>query len=164
MWSVVPKECTYSFRCCVNLEEWLFLRKACLCLLYCFVKYLLVCPKYAFLQSGRVSLYTPESENLSEFWFLYVRWFWCYLCGRLFLCLSACICKWYMWFLYLHMWMWSICICTYHTSTDQYPISSLHIMTYTQHTYNKTGLLQRMNTHTHTPIHGISTSNNICPK
>ena len=37
-----------------------------------------------------VSLYTPESENLSGFWLLCVKWFVrYYLYGRLFLYLSA---------------------------------------------------------------------------
>ena len=31
---MVWKECACSLRCCANLEEWLLVRKVCLCLLY----------------------------------------------------------------------------------------------------------------------------------
>jgi hypothetical protein len=34
-------------------------------LLYCILKLLPVCPTYAFLHSGQVSLYTPGNKNLS---------------------------------------------------------------------------------------------------
>ena len=48
-----------------KLDEWLLFLKATLCLLYLVVKGLPVCPTYALLQSGQVSLYTPDNENLS---------------------------------------------------------------------------------------------------
>ena len=35
------------------------------------VKRLSICPTYALLQSGQVSLYTPDSENLSGVGFLW---------------------------------------------------------------------------------------------
>ena len=75
MMSVVPKECACSLRCCANLDVWLLLRNASLCLLYCIVKDLPVCPTYALLQSRQVNLYTPDSENLLEIGFFGMRRF-----------------------------------------------------------------------------------------
>jgi hypothetical protein len=56
------KECASSLRCLAKLD--LFL-KATLCLIYRVVRGLPVCSIYALLQSGQVSLYTPNNENLS---------------------------------------------------------------------------------------------------
>jgi hypothetical protein len=65
MLSMVPKECACSLRCCANLDVWLLLRNASVWSLFRIVKDFPVCPTYALLQSGQVSLYTPDSENLS---------------------------------------------------------------------------------------------------
>jgi hypothetical protein len=62
---MVPKECVSSFRCLAKLDVWLLFRKACLCSLYRMLKLRPVCPKYTFWYCGQVSLYIPNSENLS---------------------------------------------------------------------------------------------------
>jgi len=62
-----PKECICSSRCCANFDEWVLFRKGRLFSLYLVMKSLSVCPIYAFLTSGHVSLYRPESENLYGF-------------------------------------------------------------------------------------------------
>jgi hypothetical protein len=51
------------------------LRKERLCSLYFVVKSRPVWPMQTFLQSGQVSLYTMESENLSGFRLLCIKWF-----------------------------------------------------------------------------------------
>jgi hypothetical protein len=50
----------------VKLDVWLLFLKATFCLIYRVVKGLSVCLIYTLLQSGQVSLYTPNNENLSE--------------------------------------------------------------------------------------------------
>jgi hypothetical protein len=71
MLSMVPKECAYSLRCCADVDMWLLLRNASLWSLYRIVKDFPVCPTYASLQSGRISLYTADSENLSGMGFFF---------------------------------------------------------------------------------------------
>ena len=65
MLSMGPKEHASLLRCLAKLDAWLLFLKATLCSLYRVVKGLPVCPTYALLQSGQVSLYTPDNENLS---------------------------------------------------------------------------------------------------
>jgi hypothetical protein len=60
-----PRECAFSLRCLAKLDVWLLFQKANLCSLYSTLKCLAVYPTYAILQSGQVSLYTPDNENLS---------------------------------------------------------------------------------------------------
>jgi len=72
---IFPKECICSIECCANLEVWLLFRKERLYSLYLVMKSISVCPMYVFLQSVHVSLYTPESKNLSGFWVLCILWF-----------------------------------------------------------------------------------------
>ena len=50
---------------------WLLFRKASSCSLNFVAKHLPVCPTYASLQSLQVSSYTPDSEKLSGFGFLW---------------------------------------------------------------------------------------------
>jgi len=54
-----------SIRCLVKFEFWLFVLNAALCLLKLAKNFLLVCPTYALLQLGQVSLYTPDCMYLS---------------------------------------------------------------------------------------------------
>jgi len=74
-----PKECVCSIRCLAKFEFWLFVLNAALCSLNLAQKFLLVCPTYALLQSGQVSLYTPDCVYLSV---LFVN---CLLCMEYFL-------------------------------------------------------------------------------
>jgi hypothetical protein len=60
--SIVPKEWACSFRCLAKFEVRLLFLKACLYSLNLVEKSLPVWPIYAMLQSGHVSLYTPEEE------------------------------------------------------------------------------------------------------
>ena len=60
-----PKECASSLRCFAKLDVWLLLLNAFSCCLNRVAKRLPACPTYALLQSGQVSLYTADSENLS---------------------------------------------------------------------------------------------------
>ena len=55
-----PKECVCSVRCSANLEELLAVLNAFLCDWNHAAKLQPVFPTYALLQSGRVSLYTPD--------------------------------------------------------------------------------------------------------
>jgi hypothetical protein len=71
MLSMVPKECACSLKCCADLDVWLVLRNSSLWSLHRTVKDFPFCPKYASLQSGRVTLYTPDSENLSGIFFFF---------------------------------------------------------------------------------------------
>jgi hypothetical protein len=91
MLSMVPKECACSLRCCANVDVWLLLRNANLCSLYRIVKDLPVCPTYALLQSGQVSLYTADSENLSVIGFFGIRMFLKVLLVRKAILSSACL-------------------------------------------------------------------------
>ena len=70
-----PKECACSFKCLAKLLFWLLLRKAFLCSLYLVENCLSVCPTYALLQLGQVSLYAPDCEYGSGVWCLGVRSF-----------------------------------------------------------------------------------------
>ena len=73
-----PKECVCSIMCLAKLEFWLFVLNAALCSLNLAKKFLPVCPTYALLQSGQVSLYTPDCTYLSV---LFVN---CLLCMSIF--------------------------------------------------------------------------------
>jgi len=100
-----------SIRCLAYLDEWLLFLKAFMCSWNRIVKFLPVCPTYSFLQSGHVSLYTPDRVYLSVVWVLRVsalrmvftvrmrflgRFFWTYWWWRL--------------SLFPRMWMWPICV------------------------------------------------------
>jgi len=65
-----PKEWSSSFRCLAKFEVGQLFLNAASCSLKRAAKRLPVCPTYALWQSGQVSLYTPDSENLSAVWFL----------------------------------------------------------------------------------------------
>ena len=54
-----------------KLDVWLLFLKAFSCSLYRVAKRLPDCPTYVLLQLGQVSLYTPNSENLSGVGFLW---------------------------------------------------------------------------------------------
>src|SRR5215510_1870966 len=58
--SIVPTVCAYSLMCLAKFEEALFCLAAFLCSLNLVSNFLPVWPMYALLQSGHVSLYTPE--------------------------------------------------------------------------------------------------------
>jgi hypothetical protein len=62
---MVPNGCACSCRCLAKLDVWLLFRYACLCLLYLTLKLCRVCPMYALWHSVQVSLYIPDSANLS---------------------------------------------------------------------------------------------------
>ena len=104
-----PKECICSFRCCVNLEEWLLFRKARLYSLYLFIRSFMFVLCMLSCNQGRLvyRLLMIRIFQSSELCVL-GSFVWCYLYGKVFLCLSVWIYWWYMWFLYLSMWMWSI--------------------------------------------------------
>ena len=61
-----PKECVCSIRCLAKLEDLLAVLSAFLCSWKRVAKLRPVCPTYALLQSGHVSLYTPDRESMSE--------------------------------------------------------------------------------------------------
>ena len=101
-----PKDWASLLRCFAKLEVWLWLLKAFSCSLKRVANFLPVCPMYALLQSGQVSLYTPDSENLSEGGCLWVSKFpWCGV-PRLFL--FFLIDLWCRRFLSLFTWSWPI--------------------------------------------------------
>jgi hypothetical protein len=52
--------------CLAKFDVWLFVLNAFLCPLNLTVKFLPVCPTYALLQLGHVSLYTPDCAYLSD--------------------------------------------------------------------------------------------------
>ena len=54
----------------MKCDMWLLFWKAVMSSLYCIVNLLPVCLMYALLQSGQISLYTPDSENISGAGFL----------------------------------------------------------------------------------------------
>ena len=64
---MVPIGWSCSIRCWANLDVWLLVRNACLCSLKRTAKFLPVCPTYALLHTGHVSLYTPDCVYLSDF-------------------------------------------------------------------------------------------------
>jgi len=68
-----PKECVCSIRCLAK-----FVLNVALCSLNLAKKFLPVCPTYALLQSGQVSLYTPDCVHLSA---LFIN---CLLCMSIF--------------------------------------------------------------------------------
>ena len=67
-----PKEWLFSVRCLAKLDAFGLCLKAASCSLKRVVNLLPVCPMYAFWQSGQVSLYTPDPENLPAWVFLRV--------------------------------------------------------------------------------------------
>jgi hypothetical protein len=58
-------ECECSMKCLAKLELWLLVLNAFLCSLNLAKKLLPFCPTYVLLQSGHVSLYTPDRVYLS---------------------------------------------------------------------------------------------------
>jgi hypothetical protein len=79
-----------SFKCCANLEEWLLFRKARLCSLYFFVKFLLFVLCMFSCNRGRL-VYKLLKMRICQISGLCVlgSFEWCYLYGKLFLCLSV---------------------------------------------------------------------------
>ena len=73
-----PKECVCSIRCLAKLEFWLFVLNVALFSLNLAKNFPPVCPTYVLLQSGQVSLYTPDGVYLSA---LFVN---CLLCMSIF--------------------------------------------------------------------------------
>ena len=65
-----PKEWASSFRCLAKFEVWQLFLNAASCSLKRVAKHLPVCLTYALWQSGQVSLFTPDTENLSGVGFL----------------------------------------------------------------------------------------------
>src|SRR5215475_13208478 len=71
--SIVPNECAWLLMCFAKFEESLLSLAALLCSLNLVENFLPVCPMYALLQSGHVSLYTPECvcwSSLVWLWFV----------------------------------------------------------------------------------------------
>jgi len=66
------KEWLFSVRCLAKLDAFGLCLKAASCSLKRVVNLLPVCPMYALWQSGQVSLYTPDPENLSGWVCLWV--------------------------------------------------------------------------------------------
>jgi len=71
-----PKVWDCSRMCLALLELWLLVFNAFLCSLYLLLNFLPVCPMYAMLQSGQVSLYVPERVYLSVDICLFPSRFW----------------------------------------------------------------------------------------
>ena len=67
-----PNEWASSIRCLAKLDVLLLLRKVVLYFLYRVENRLPVCPTYVLWQSGQVDLCTPDKENLSGAWSLWV--------------------------------------------------------------------------------------------
>ena len=70
-----PNECECSMRCFAKWEGLLPVLNAILCSWKRMVKLRPVCPTYAFLQSGHVSLYTPDRECMSVVCLLCIKSF-----------------------------------------------------------------------------------------
>ena len=62
---MAPMGWSCSMRCCAYLDVWLLVWNACLCSLKRIAKFLPVCPTYALLHTGHVSLYIPDCVYLS---------------------------------------------------------------------------------------------------
>ena len=61
-----PNVCICSMRCFAKFEVWPFVLNVTLCSLNHAKIFLPVCPTYTSLQSGHVSLYTPDCVYVSE--------------------------------------------------------------------------------------------------
>ena len=70
-----PNECVWSVRCFVKSEGRLAVLNPSLCSRNLLAKLRPVCPTYVLPQSGHVSLYTPNREYKSVFYFLRVKRF-----------------------------------------------------------------------------------------
>ena len=91
-----PKECVCSVRCLAQFEFWLFVLNVALRSLNLVKKFLPVCPTYTLLQSGQLSLYTPDCVYLSVLFvtcFLFTSIFWVELLVCIAIFRSACLNK-----------------------------------------------------------------------
>jgi len=108
------KKWASSLRCFAKLDVWLLHPNAFSCSLKDMAKRLPVRQTYALLQSGQVSLYTPDRENLLGVGFLWESRFpMVFWCRMLFLFLSF----WRGWkcrkFPCLRRWSWSTFACVF---------------------------------------------------